>query len=76
MATFAITRQDGEVDLAEGASVEDISNRYGWPGNGDIKPWDGDTTNVRHRFTDPDNQRELLADKPKGKAAFKSEGEK
>lgn len=75
MATFAIVRQDGEVDLAEGASVEDISTRYGAPGNGRIEPWDGDTDNLRHRFDSPDQQRELLADKPKGKA-FSEKGDK
>lgn len=75
MATFAIVRQDGEADKAEGASVADIANRYGWPGNGSIVPWDGTHDKaLRHTFTDPDNQRKLLADKPT-KAEAKAEAE-
>ena len=58
MAKFAIVRQDGEVDTADGDSVTDVANRYGWPGNGDIRPYAGEE--VRHAFTSPDNQRELL----------------
>ncbi len=75
MATFAIVRQDGEVDLADGASVQDVSDRYGWPGNGTIEPFDagkhGD--DVRHRFTSPDEQRELLSDT--GVERFRTWGE-
>lgn len=70
MARFAIVRQDGEVDKVEGSSVDDIANRYGWPGNGDIQPWDDGAHNerLRHTFASPDEQRDTLADKPKGKS--------
>jgi hypothetical protein len=40
MATFAIVRADGSVDKVDGASVEDVSNRFGAPGNGSIEAWD------------------------------------
>jgi hypothetical protein len=62
MATFAIVRQDGEVDLADGVSVQDVSDRYGWPGNGSIAAYTPalHDKGLRHTFTSPDNQRELL----------------
>lgn len=66
METFAIVRQDGEVDKVEGFSVADVAWRYGWPGNGTIEPWD-DTTHkkaLRHTLSSPEQQRELLADAP------------
>lgn len=71
MARFAIIRQDGEVDKVDGSSVDDIANRYGWPGNGSIEPWEDGAHNehLRHTFGSPEEQREALADKPKGKAA-------
>lgn len=70
MAKFAIVRQDGEVDTADGVSVDDIASRYGWPGNGTIEPFDSGNHESwrRHDFSSPDEQRELLADKAKGKA--------
>jgi N-acetyl-beta-hexosaminidase len=40
MATFAIVRADGSVDKVQGSSVEDVSGRYGAPGNGSIEAWD------------------------------------
>lgn len=68
MGQYAIVRQDGEVDQAEGDSVADVSNRYGWPGNGTIEEWNsavhGDK--LRHVFsgpTGPADQVEALADK-------------
>jgi hypothetical protein len=66
MATFAIVRADGTTDRAEGASVDDIASRYGWPGNGKIEPYDSASHDkaLRHTFADPTEQRELLADKP------------
>lgn len=63
MAKFVITRADGTNDIAEGTSVEDVSNRYGWPGNGDITEWAGDNVDnrkVRHKFDTPDDQDKLL----------------
>lgn len=63
MAKFAIVRQDGEVDQAEGASVDDVSNRYGWPGNGTIEPYEAaNHPTIRHIFTSPEQQAEALAD--------------
>jgi len=75
MARFAIVRQDGEVDKVNGSSVDDVANRYGWPGNGDIQPWDGGAHNehLRHTFGSPDEQREALADKPKASKASKAD---
>jgi len=66
MARFAIVRQDGEVDKVDGVSVDDVANRYGWPGNGDIQAWDSGAHdgNLRHTFASPEEQRETLADKP------------
>jgi hypothetical protein len=56
MAKFAIVRADGSIDQAEGASVLDVSQRYGWPGNGDIRPWEaGDKAD--HEFATPDDQK-------------------
>lgn len=44
MATFAIVRADGSVDkVTDGASVQDVATRYGWPGNGSIEAWDEGT---------------------------------
>ena len=44
MATFAIVRADGSVDkVTDGLSVQDVSDRYGAPGNGSIAPWDEGT---------------------------------
>lgn len=65
MARFAIVRQDGEVDKVEGVSVQDVADRFGWPGNGDIQPWDdgAHNANLRHTFGTPEEQREALADK-------------
>jgi hypothetical protein len=58
VAKFAIIRQDGEIDTAEGTSVEDIIGRYGSPGNGDIVPYDPaqHSENVRHSFKSPEDQ--------------------
>lgn len=66
MAKFAIVRQDGEVDLAEGSSVAQVANEYGWPGNGTIEEYvpDKHDANLRHTFESVAHQRELLADKP------------
>lgn len=68
MATFAIVRQDGEVDQVEGASVADVSDTYGWPGNGTIEKWDDDAHKkaLRYTFSSPAEQREKLADGYKG----------
>lgn len=64
MAKFAIVRQDGEVDLAEGSSVGDVANTYGWPGNGTIEEYDPERHDgaLRFTFTSPAHQRELLSD--------------
>lgn len=41
MGTFAIVRADGSVDkVTDGSSVEDVSTRYGAPGDGSIEAWD------------------------------------
>jgi hypothetical protein len=66
MSDFAIVRQDGEVDLADGLSVQDVANRYGWPGNGTIEPFDKAShgAHLRHTFTSVEHQGELLNDKP------------
>lgn len=63
---FAIVRQDGETDKVDGASVDDVANRFGWPGNGTIEPWDDGkhSDDLRYTFASPDEQREKLADKP------------
>lgn len=56
MATFAIVRADGSVDKVEGASVEDVSNRYGAPGNGSIEAWDEGShgSKVNNTFATPE----------------------
>lgn len=59
MATFAIVRANGKVDkVTDGASVADVSDRYGAPGNGSIEPWDegkhGDK--LAHTFQSPAEQ--------------------
>lgn len=58
MAKFAIVRADGAVDTAEGMSVQDISDRYGWPGNGTIEPFEDSSHGgrVRHAFDSPADQ--------------------
>lgn len=63
MGTYAITRGDGKIDLAEGSSVEDVSWRYGWPGNGNIELYIGEGK-VRHVFDSPEHQANVLNDKP------------
>lgn len=67
MATFAIIRQDGEIDLCEGLSIDDVATRYGWPGNGTIEEYNPEQHKkaLRYTFDSPEHQRELLADKPK-----------
>ena len=64
MAKFAIVRQDGEVDTADGVSVDDVATRYGWPGNGTIEPFDQGThgSAIRYALASPAEQRELLTD--------------
>jgi len=63
MASFAIVRQDGAADKAEGSSILDVSTRYGWPGDGDIVPWNDDIHNskLRWEFADPSDQAVSLA---------------
>jgi predicted heme/steroid binding protein len=64
VAQFAIVRADGSIDKAEGASVQDVSDRYGWPGDGTIRPLEaGD--DVRHSFDSVEHQGTLINDKPK-----------
>jgi hypothetical protein len=67
MAEFAIVRQDGEVDKVSGLSVQDVANQYGWPGNGEIVPWDSanHASKIRHSFASPAEQSEALNDKSK-----------
>jgi len=62
MAFFAIVRWNGKVDKVEGASVEDVSDRYGAPGNGSIEPWDDDlhAKKLRATFTSVEEQREFF----------------
>lgn len=62
MASFAIIRQDGEVDKVQGESVTDVSARYGWPGNGDIQPWDDGKHNggLRWSFDTPAEHHDKL----------------
>jgi len=62
MRTFAIVRQDGECDQAEGASVQDVADRFGWPGNGTIEAWDAGKHDgsLRHRFLTVEDQRAKL----------------
>lgn len=62
MAPFAIIRQDGEIDKVDGASVKDVGDRYGWPGNGDIVEWDDvrHASALRHTFVTPEQQRATL----------------
>jgi hypothetical protein len=74
MAEFAIVRQDGEVDKVSGLSVQDVANQYGWPGNGEIVPWDAanHASNIRHSFASPAEQHEALDDKPEAAAAAKT----
>jgi len=55
MASFAIKRADGTVDKAEGTSVEDVTARYGAPGNGSIEPW-SDTLTAANTFATPEDQ--------------------
>lgn len=76
MAKFAIVRQDGEVDLAEGTSVSDVAANYGWPGNGNIEEYNPDVhdANLRHTFTSPAHQGELLNDKPEPEAQPEPDG--
>ncbi len=75
MTTFAIVRQDGECDKAEGASVQDVADRYGWPGNGTIEPWDEGKHggNARHVFTTVADQAAALAETPADVAAIAPE---
>lgn len=74
MSEFAIVRHNKKVDIAEGSSVADVANRYGWPGNGTIEPFDPDThKKVRYTFASPDEQREALTDKPTGEIPATSE---
>lgn len=59
MDTFAIVRADGKVDkVTDGESVEDVARRYGWPGDGDIVPWDDKEhkSKLQHTFDSPDDQ--------------------
>ncbi len=58
MALYAIIRQDGEIDQAEGTSISDVAERYGWPGNGEIVEWDDKEhkAKLRHTFSSPDDQ--------------------
>jgi hypothetical protein len=70
VSSFAIVRADGSIDKAEGASVQDVADRYGWPGDGDIRPLEGGDK-VRHSFDSPEHQGSLINDKPKGKKSDK-----
>jgi hypothetical protein len=65
MGTFAIVRQDGEVDKVEGMSVQDISDRYGAPGNGRIESWNDDEHGaaLRYTFASPAEQSVALNDR-------------
>jgi hypothetical protein len=59
VASFAIVRADESIDKAEGASVQDVSDRYGWPGNGTIRPWEaGDE--AANTFATPEEQAAVL----------------
>jgi hypothetical protein len=72
MAAFAIVRASGAVDRVEGTSVQEISDRYGWPGNGSIVPWSDPehAEKLRNSFTSPADQYELWL------AVAKKEGQK
>lgn len=62
MAKFAIVRHDGEVDQVDGATVEDVASRYGWPGNGTIEAWNDEKHGTpRYQFVSPEHQREMLS---------------
>lgn len=69
MARYAIVRQGGEVDKVDGSSVDDVANRYGWPGDGNIEAWDdgAHAEKLRNTYASPEEQTAALADKPKGK---------
>jgi hypothetical protein len=58
MATFAIVRADGSVDKVDGASEQDVSNKYGAPGNGTIEAWDEGKhgSKLANTFASPDEQ--------------------
>lgn len=68
MEKFAIVRHDGAVDMVEGVSVKDVADRFGWPGDGTIEPFDEKLhKKVRHIFDSPERQRETLTpEKGKG----------
>jgi hypothetical protein len=58
MAKFAIVRADGSVDVAEGMSVQDVADHYGWPGNGTIEPLGAEhTSKIANTFDTPADQR-------------------
>jgi len=58
MAKFAIVRADGSVDQVDGLSVQDVSDQYGWPGNGTIEEWDAGTHGTpANVFASPAEQR-------------------
>lgn len=59
---FAIVRHNGKIDkVTDGMSVEDVSWRYGAPGNGSIEPWDdAKHKKLRHTFASPDEQNDVL----------------
>lgn len=61
MAKFAIIRSDDSIDVAEGTSIEDVTWRYGAPGNGRIEEFAGQSP-IRHTFISPEHQRDLLGD--------------
>ncbi len=69
MAKFAIVRADGTVDTADGMSVQDVADRYGWPGDGTIETYDPNKhTKPANDFTTPADQRaawEKIAKKEK-----------
>jgi hypothetical protein len=78
MATFAIVRGSGAVDRVEGTSVQEVSDRYGWPGNGNIAPWsDADhASKLRNTFASPAEQYDLWRKVAEKEGQFKKAEDK
>jgi len=76
MATFAIVRADGSVDkVTDGLSVQDVSDRYGAPGNGSIESWDEGTHGAKlaRIFGSPAEQYDAWLAIAKKEGQFKSD---
>ena len=61
MADWAIVRADGSVDKVSAPSLFDASDEFGWPGNGEIVPFDPAVhTNVRFTFANRAEEQWLI----------------